>query len=370
MDEERRESEAEEVAAPGLRFDIRSGMPIRARHQLTCYLCGSQAAILYGGLKDRLFSVPGVWSLRRCSSDTCGLVWLDPSPVEQDIPSLYATYFTHSRVRARTLARRSALREEIAKTVLANYFDYAVREATTKTYNLTRLVAGIPFVRKRVGRQVMWLSAVAGGRLLDYGCGGGRFLAGMHERGWEVKGYEPDVVAAQTAREVHGLDVVDGVFAPESLGEKTYDAVTLIHVIEHVPDPVETLRQCARLLKPGGSLVLATPNLSSLGHLVFRGNWLDLDPPRHLMLFTPTSLERVIEKAKLRIVSIFSNANPPKDNWIRSRMIAARGHLDTIDVSEIAGLRLRLEGSAFSLIESLATTIVPVGEELVAILKA
>jgi 2-polyprenyl-3-methyl-5-hydroxy-6-metoxy-1,4-benzoquinol methylase len=266
------------------------------------------------------------------------------------------------------LASRTELREEIARTVLANKFGYVAGEPARKSSTLVRLAATIPFLRKRIGRQVMWLSAVKGGRLLDYGCGSGRFLAGMRDLGWEVIGYELDPVAAATAREVHRLDVAAGAFEPEFLGEKTYDAVTLIHVIEHVSDPVETLKQCARLLKPGGSLMLATPNLLSLGHLVFRRNWLDLDPPRHLMLFTPASLERVAERAKLRTVSIFSNANPPKDNWIRSRIIAARGHLDTIDVSEPGG-RLKLEGGAFSLIELLATTLMPVGEELIAILK-
>jgi 2-polyprenyl-3-methyl-5-hydroxy-6-metoxy-1,4-benzoquinol methylase len=215
----------------------------------------------------------------------------------------------------------------------------------------------------------MWLKAIRNGRLLDYGCGSGRFLASMRDRGWQVHGYEPDAIAAQTAREVHGLEVTDGGFSVEALGEKTYDAVTLIHVIEHVRDPVATLSQCARLLKAGGSLMIATPNMASLGHRIFRSNWLDLDPPRHLMLFTPASLQQVAEKANLEIESIFSNANPPRDNWIRSRIIATRGHLDTIDASEISGRRLRLEGKAFSIIESLATAVTPVGEELIAELK-
>src|ERR1700761_1570158 len=66
---------------------------IKTEPRVDCYACGEAGDTLYSGLKDRLFDVPGVWSTRRCS--VCGLLWLDPTPLESDIPKLYATYFTH-----------------------------------------------------------------------------------------------------------------------------------------------------------------------------------------------------------------------------------------------------------------------------------
>jgi predicted SAM-dependent methyltransferase len=66
------------------------------------------------------------------------------------------------------------------------------------------------------------------------------------------------------------------------------------HVIEHFHDPIDALRISHRLLKPGGILWIATPNLASLGHAVFRRDWIGLDPPRHLVLFTRSALARAL----------------------------------------------------------------------------
>src|SRR5208283_2932444 len=60
-----------------------------------CYLCGADGEPLYAGLRDRLFNAPGEWGLKRCPNSECGLVWLDPMPLEEDIGIAYESYFTH-----------------------------------------------------------------------------------------------------------------------------------------------------------------------------------------------------------------------------------------------------------------------------------
>lgn len=60
-----------------------------------CYLCGREGEPLYRSLSDRLWTVPGIWNFRRCPEAGCGLVWLDPCPVAEDIPLLYENYITH-----------------------------------------------------------------------------------------------------------------------------------------------------------------------------------------------------------------------------------------------------------------------------------
>jgi SAM-dependent methyltransferase len=90
--------------------------------------------------------------------------------------------------------------------------------------------------------------------------------------------------------------------------EHTFDAVTLSHVIEHVPDPLGLLVEVRRILKPGARIVLTTPNSRSLGHQKFREFWFGLDPPRHLQIFTPASLQELARRVRLNHVQAFTTA--------------------------------------------------------------
>ncbi|HEX4349274.1 MAG TPA: class I SAM-dependent methyltransferase, partial [Verrucomicrobiae bacterium] len=90
------------------------------------------------------------------------------------------------------------------------------------------------------------------------------------------------------------------------LPEAHFDAITMTHVIEHLHDPMDTLRRCWKLLKPGGQITVTTPNLNSRGHQIFGADWLALDPPRHLILFTEASLRMAMENCG------FAVSRPPR----------------------------------------------------------
>jgi SAM-dependent methyltransferase len=79
-----------------------------------------------------------------------------------------------------------------------------------------------------------------------------------------------------------------------------YDLVTAVHVVEHAPDPVRFVRACARLLAPGGSLVLLTPAGDSDGLRLFGPHWWMLEDPTHVRFFTADSLSRLVSAAGLR----------------------------------------------------------------------
>src|SRR6266498_1686762 len=101
------------------------------------------------------------------------------------------------------------------------------------------------------------------GRLLDVGCGTGIFLAVMRERGWRVAGLEPNEAWAAQLRRNLDLEVHTGTLerVPPTLGQ--FDVVTMLDVIEHLADPLAALAADRRVLRPGGLLVLTTPNLNA-----------------------------------------------------------------------------------------------------------
>jgi SAM-dependent methyltransferase len=155
--------------------------------------------------------------------------------------------------------------------------------------------------------------------LLDVGCGDGAFLAEARDCGWQVVGLEPDHRAAAVARQ-RGLEVRVGGLECLQAQTGAFDVITLSHVIEHLPRPVQALRDCRRLLKPGGQLWLETPNVDSLGHQVFGENWRGLEAPRHFVLFSPRALERALAAAGFGPPRSMPAPSPRR--WIFERSLA------------------------------------------------
>jgi 2-polyprenyl-3-methyl-5-hydroxy-6-metoxy-1,4-benzoquinol methylase len=256
--------------------------------------------MLHKGLSDELFGASGTWSLRQCPQVTCGLVWLDPMPIPEDVAKAYHTYYTHGagdRTPRESLARRLylAVRDGYAR----REYGYSMGVGPSWQSLLSPLANLHPGGVDVVRATVMFLPAPpSGGRLIEVGCGDGAVLARMSRLGWDVEGVDFDPVATARAR-ARGLTVYTGDIASLGLPEAAYDAVFLGHVLEHVPDPVELLRACRALLKPGGVVVAITPNTSSWGHRTFGPNWRGLEVPRHLHLFGPQSVLRCFESAGL-----------------------------------------------------------------------
>jgi SAM-dependent methyltransferase len=141
------------------------------------------------------------------------------------------------------------------------------------------------------------------GRLLDVGCGKGHFLASARAAGWDAVGLEYAQSSADEAKARYGLDVIVADYMTASLGER-FDAVTMWHVLEHLPDPLSAIERARSLLVDDGRLLISVPNLSSLQARIFGPDWLHLDLPRHLFHFTPRSLERLLERGGFRVERI------------------------------------------------------------------
>jgi 2-polyprenyl-3-methyl-5-hydroxy-6-metoxy-1,4-benzoquinol methylase len=259
---------------------------------------------MYEDMFDNLYAAPGVWSLTKCENSGCALLWLDPAPHPDDLGLLYRQYHTHDDVADRSPFLRFAggLYRLISSSLLA-------------------LIA-VPAERKRA--RLMFIGEEEPATLLDVGCGDGGFLSQMSRRGWSVAGVDFDATAVARARELHGLDVE--VATPESLvaSGRKYAVVTVSHVIEHVPDPVEFLRQCGRLLHRGGRIILRTPNSESFGHRIYGRAWRGLEPPRHLQLFNRSSLSACAGKAGLTVLSCFTTAADAEGILILSHFLNKR----------------------------------------------
>jgi 2-polyprenyl-3-methyl-5-hydroxy-6-metoxy-1,4-benzoquinol methylase len=158
-------------------------------------------------------------------------------------------------------------------------------------------------------------------RALDFGCGGGAFLLRMRDRGWNVTGVDFSEDTVERLREELGLNVLAGTLPHPDLSPGAFDLVTLWHSLEHVPEPLGTLREVHRLLAPGGRVLVAVPNLESVSFRWFGADWFGLDVPRHLTHFTPGSLAAMLEKAGFRVLV---RQNSRHSLWFRNSVERAR----------------------------------------------
>lgn len=142
------------------------------------------------------------------------------------------------------------------------------------------------------------------GRIFDFGCGDGDFLAAMHSHGWECFGSELEGPAYDRCAVRFPGRIVCGAdgFAASSLTDNFFDAVSIWQVFEHLPDPRSLLGLVRRRMKPGGLFAIGVPDPTSWQAVLGGRHWLHLDPPRHLHLCSPAALESLLNESGFQVL--------------------------------------------------------------------
>jgi len=134
-------------------------------------------------------------------------------------------------------------------------------------------------------------------RLLEIGSGAGLFLKAFARQGWDTLGVEVNDDAAQFARTRLNLDVRSTYAEDLDVPPSSFDVVAMMDVIEHVPNPAETIATARRFLKPGGVLLMQTPNLDAFSRTALGAPWAVLSPAEHLYYFTEDTMTALLQKA-------------------------------------------------------------------------
>ena len=202
----------------------------------------------------------------------CGLVYVNPQPDKEELINSYSKEYYSEWI---SLQRKSRLRL------------------------WRRRLKGLEKYKKR-------------GKILDVGCGVGTFLDIAKKNGWEVYGTEISECGCRYAQENFNLDAFHGELKEANFSDNLFDVVTLWHVIEHLTNPLKTLREVRRILKKDGLLVVATPNIGNyimrILYPLVRRKRLKLfsidDKELHLYHFSTETIQKAIEKAGFKIVNI------------------------------------------------------------------
>ncbi|MEZ4415113.1 MAG: class I SAM-dependent methyltransferase [Gemmatimonadota bacterium] len=230
--------------------------------RVACVVCGEREA-------DPWFHKEGL-DFVRCGR--CGLVYMNPRPSAQALERLYQF--------------ESAANDAWVDVLLSD------AEERFQTRDFSALLDHVAGVR-------------ATGRLLDVGCSIGRLPRIARERGYDVLGLELGERAARHARDVYGLPVREELLEACAFDPGSFDVVTLIETLEHVPDPRAMLVEIHRILSPGGAFLVGVPNVASLGVLVLQGRARTFNR-NHLVYFDARTLARLLEEVGFEVVRVLT----------------------------------------------------------------
>jgi SAM-dependent methyltransferase len=229
-----------------------------------CPVCSGGSTSLLWRISNMELETPTQFDVVRC--DTCGLTYTSPMPsLDQLVPFYNVGVYAKDKRPALKVVDRTL-------SVLADVRLHEIEE---------------------------WKRP---GRLLDVGAGKGRFVQRARMGGWTAIGVEPVPGSVQLARSRYGIDLVEGTLIDAQFPARSFDVLTMWHVMEHIPDPRSELHEVSRVLADDGLFVLEVPNFASLQAWIGQDDWFHLMLPHHLIHYTPRTLRAVLADAGFEVV--------------------------------------------------------------------
>ncbi|HKZ46827.1 MAG TPA: class I SAM-dependent methyltransferase [Thermodesulfobacteriota bacterium] len=240
---------------------------------VSCNICGSS--------NEKLITIQNGYRIVKCNC--CGFVYVNPRPDNETLKRLYLKY----------------LPEKILDPLLWDAYMKDVFEKAAK------------ILMRRFPKR---------GKVLDIGCGYGFFLKQMKAMGWQAYGVDVSETAVLYAKK-HGIRTTLGTLDNIKYDANYFDAVTLFYVLEHLPDPLNSIKEVKRILKPNGLLLLRVPHTTPIVRILkilgIKNNL--YDPPFHLNDFSPQTVKALLKKGGFsNIRTYIGGATSPPSGLVKA----------------------------------------------------
>lgn len=243
-----------------------------------CNLCKSSDS-------EKLFEKDG-YSIVKCSS--CSLIYVGENITDAELKELYGEKYYKSD----------------DDRLFSDYMAEEPARLASAESRITKLREFFPFE----------------GKLLDVGCAAGFFLEAS-KKYYDVYGVEFSEYSSSYARDRFELNVFTGSLEEATFPANEFDIITMWDVIEHVIDPKLLLTEAARILKPGGMILIATGDVDSIHARLSKRGWGLFSPPWHLYFFSRKSLSSLAEQSGLKSTHILTSGVISRAKWLNNRYV-------------------------------------------------
>jgi len=251
-----------------------------------CTFCGGDHFYGLFEQRDKNFDFYEKFTLEQC--ENCKVIFTSPQLTQKELEKYYPKgYYAFDKIKTKEESRKVRLR----------LFLYDLYYNNSLGNNILKILCS-PFKFLIRGTQI-----IPGQKLLDIGCGSGQFLYEMKQFYMDVQGIEPGKIFKSDFN--IKPDLIKAKYKKES-----FDLITMNHVLQHVNNPKEMVKEIYRILKQNGLFIVSASNTRSLAYEIFKKDWFQLDVPRHLFNLSDKQLIKFLEERGFKVIKNRHNSRP------------------------------------------------------------